>query len=393
MRTYKLKDLLTIRNGKDHKEINSGDYPIFGSGGIMRFGNKYLYDKPSILLPRKGSLSNIQYCEQPFWTVDTLYYTEVDNQKVNPYYLYSYLRLLDLSNLDSGTGVPSMTFSSYYNIKVKLPDIHIQNRLAKILKNIDDKIAINREINRNLEVIAKQLYDYWFVQFDFPDENGKPYKSSGGEMVYNEKLKREIPKGWTVVNLSEYLNTYIDKISPDKVDKKCKYAPIEVLPRNKMSFDESVPIDNALSGLCRFKKRQILLSNRRVYFHKVCIAAFNGITRDTVIILEPINKDLLGYTYQLINDDIFIDYATRHSYGSEQPVLSWESAKKHKVFKPLKNLELLYSNRINQLIDIVLKNELEISLLKKQRDELLPLLMNGQVSVMPTEVNCDLSHD
>ena len=231
------------------------------------------------------------------------------------------------------------------------------------------------------------------MQFDFPDENGKPYKSSGGEMVYNEKLKREIPKGWSVVNLSEYLNTYIDKISLDKVDKKCKYAPIEVLPRNKMSFNESAPIDNALSGLCRFKKRQILLSNRRVYFHKVCIAAFNGITRDTVIILEPINKDLLGYTYQLINDDIFIDYATRHSYGSEQPVLSWESAKKYKVFKPLKNLELLYSNRINQLIDIVLKNELEISLLKKQRDELLPLLMNGQVSIMPTEVNCDLSHD
>lgn len=103
-----------------------------------------------ILLPRKGSLSNIQYCEQPFWTVDTLYYTEVDNQKANPYYLYSYLRLLDLSNLDSGIGVPSMTFSSYYNIKVKLPDIHIQNRVAKILKNIDDKITINREINRNL---------------------------------------------------------------------------------------------------------------------------------------------------------------------------------------------------------------------------------------------------
>lgn len=150
MKTYKLKDLLIIRNGKDHKEINSGDYPIFGSGGIMRFGNKYLYDKPSILLPRKGSLSNIQYCEQPFWTVDTLYYTEVDIKKANPYYLYSYLRLLDLSNLDSGTGVPSMTFSSYYNIKVKLPDIHIQNRVAKILKDIDDKIAINREINRNL---------------------------------------------------------------------------------------------------------------------------------------------------------------------------------------------------------------------------------------------------
>ena len=127
--------------------------------------------------------------------------------------------------------------------------------------------------------------------------------------------------------------------------------------------------------------KNILISNRRIYFHKVCIAAFDGITRDTVIVLKPTNKDLLGYSYQLVNDDVFIEYATRHSYGSEQPVLSWESAKIYKVLKPKSRLDVVYSKYAYSIIDYVIKNELEIANLTKQRDELLPLLMNGQVSV------------
>ena len=269
---------------------------------------------------------------------------------------------------------------------VWIPDLEEQKRIASILSALDNKIALNREINQNLEAMAKQLYDYWFVQFDFPDEEGKPYKSSGGAMVWNEKLHREIPCNWDVVSLSEYLNVYSDKVSAINLDVNSKYAPIEVLPRRKMSFNECASIENAVSGLCRFGKKHILLSNRRVYFHKVCIAAFDGVTRDTVIILSPVNKALLGYAYQIINDDVFIEYATRHSYGSEQPVLSWESAKMFKTLKPSNQLDVIYSNRICSIIDSVIRNELEIAELTKQRDELLPLLMNGQVSV-----NSDLS--
>lgn len=147
---YKLRELIKIKNGKDHKELNKGIYPVFGSGGIMRYVDSFLYDKPSVLLPRKGTLNNIQYVDKPFWTVDTIYYTEVDEKKVNAYYLYNYLKLLDLSNLDSGTGVPSMTFDSYYNLTVKLPSLEIQNKVAKALSHIDKKISINRQINRNL---------------------------------------------------------------------------------------------------------------------------------------------------------------------------------------------------------------------------------------------------
>ena len=208
MQSYRLSDLVKIKNGKDHKMLSNGKYPVLGSGGIMRYVDKFLYDKPSVLLPRKGTLDNIQYCDMPFWTVDTLYYTEVNTNLANPYYLYRYLSLLDLSNLDSGTGVPSMTFDNYYGLKIFLPNIEKQTKIAQILQTLDKKITINRQINQNLEAMAKQLYDYWFMQFDFPNEEGKPYKSSGGEMVWNEKLKREIPKEWEVLNLGQITTSY-----------------------------------------------------------------------------------------------------------------------------------------------------------------------------------------
>ena len=155
MNKYKLSELLEIKNGKDHKELPDGVYPVFGSGGIMRFVNSYLYDKPSVLLPRKGSLSNIQYCDKPFWTVDTLYYTEINEDLVCPYYLYRFLSLLDMSRLDTGTGVPSMTFDSYYNIEVALPIIEEQRQIASVLQGLDSKISLNRQINDNLPMLDR----------------------------------------------------------------------------------------------------------------------------------------------------------------------------------------------------------------------------------------------
>ena len=305
-------------------------------------------------------------------------------------YVYYYLKhhIREIESLGSGTTFKEVSKKSLQSFEFSLPELEVQLKISKLLSDIDAKITLNRSINHNLEAMAKQLYDYWFVQFDFPDENGKPYKSSGGKMVWNEKLKREIPEGWNVVLLSQYLETYVEKISTMSINPNDRYAPIEVIPRRKMSFWECSPIENAISGLCRFQRKHILLSNRRVYFHKVCIAAFSGLTRDTVIVLKPTLEDLLGYAYQLVNDDMFIEYATRHSYGSEQPVLSWESAKSYKALKPSNRLDAIYSEFMVSVIEDILRNEMGIDALTKLRDSLLPLLMNGQVSV-----NYDLSND
>ena len=392
LKRYKLGEICPefhAGNGIQSSQIKgSGLYPVFGGNGLRGYTDTFNQDGQYLIIGRQGA-----YCGNVRYNVGKAFLTEhaivgQTSAEHNAIYLACKLSLMNLAQFQGQSAQPGLSVKNLSEIEILMPPKKIQDNIARVILNIDHKIALNRAINQNLEAMAKQLYDYWFVQFDFPDEEGKPYKSSGGAMVWNEKLHREIPCNWDVVSLSEYLNVYSDKVSAINLDVNSKYAPIEVLPRRKMSFNECAPIENAASGLCRFGKKHILLSNRRVYFHKVCIAAFDGVTRDTVIILSPVNKALLGYAYQIINDDVFIEYATRHSYGSEQPVLSWESAKMFKTLKPSNQLDVIYSNRICSIIDSVIRNELEIAELTKQRDELLPLLINGQVSV-----NSDLSHD
>ena len=256
-----------------------------------------------------------------------------------------------------------------------------EENIGNLMVDIMSKINVNRQINDNLEAMAKQLYDYWFVQFDFPNEEGKPYKSSGSEMVYNERLKREIPKGWEILHLADCLSYKTERVDKSEIQKTDFYTPIEVIPRKQMSLNETVPIEEAVSGICRYKKGNILLSNRRVYFHKVCIAPFDGLTRDTVIVLEPIRKELLAYYYETVFSEKFIAYATKHSYGSEQPVLSWSAAQKFEILKPTNQLDYKFSTVVDNIIETVLNNHKEIGQLNKLRDELLPLLMNGQLTI------------
>mgnify|MGYP001834718525 CR=1 FL=1 len=104
------------------------------------------------------------------------------------------------------TKVKEVYLTTFDDIKIELPSIADQRKISNLLTLLDDKIEINNQINQELEAMAKTLYDYWFVQFDFPDQNGKPYKSSGGKMVYNPELKREIPEGWGVTTFSSWIS-------------------------------------------------------------------------------------------------------------------------------------------------------------------------------------------
>ena len=389
MRTYRLSELIEIKNGKDHKSLCDGPYPVFGSGGVMRYVSEYLYDKPSVLLPRKGTLDNIQYCDTPFWTVDTLYYTEVNTKIVNPYYLYRYLRLLDLSKLDTGTGVPSMTFDSYYGIRVTLPSVEEQNKIAHILQSLDKKIDINRQINDNLEAMAKQLYDYWFVQFDFPNEEGKPYKSSGGKMVWDDKLKREIPEGWhcgTLLDIAQYTNGLACQ----------KFRPID---ENKLPVIKIKEMHDGISSETEFVKSDIPESVKvydgDVLFSwsaslEVMLWAYcnGGLNQHIFKVTSNNGYPRSFYFYQLID---YIGNFKRMAEARKTTMghITQDHLKQSTIaLPPNTDIANKLEERLSPVFDAIINNSQESMNLIKQRDELLPLLMNGQVSV-----NYHLSHD
>lgn len=192
----KLGNVLKPKYGKDHKSLKDGIYPCYGSGGLMRYVEKKLADGPSILIPRKGTLNNIMFVEHPFWTVDTMFWSEIDKEKVYPKYLYYSICKKDFASMNVGSAVPSMTVPVLNDIDICYPkDIEDQRRIASILSSLDSKIETNNKINAKLEEMAQALFKSWFVDFE-------PFKDKG--MVESELGM--IPKGWRVGKLEDIAN-------------------------------------------------------------------------------------------------------------------------------------------------------------------------------------------
>ncbi len=389
MKRYKLRNLLQIKNGKDHKNLGKGKIPVFGSGGIMRYVDRAIYNEESILLPRKGTLSNIQYVSQPFWTVDTIYYSVINRELVNTFFLYNYLKILDLTRLNSGTGVPSMTFESYYDLTINLPDLDSQQKIASVLSALDAKIELNNRINTELEAMAKTLYDYWFVQFDFPDEQGKPYKSSGGKMVWSNELKRDIPNGWEVQSL--YKNDLANIISPgiSQFDGYKTYLSTSCINYNNIiNLNQKITYNNResranmqpLNNSIWFAKMKD--TKKTLYFGEYSQFFLNEIIISTGMCgLSCKSKECLEYLWHIINSNQFEIQKNSLSHGSTQKAINISDLFFLKIIIPNKTLIQEYHKKTNLLYKIKYLNENQNFYLTTLRDWLLPMLMNGQVKV------------
>lgn len=156
-----LGDVLTIKNGKDYKNFNEGNIPVYGSGGIITYIDRYAYDKPSVLIPRKGSINKLYYVDVPFWTVDTIFYTEINPEIINPKYVYYYLKTQHLEKLNTAGGVPSLTQTVLKTVSIPIPLLYEQERIIAILDRFD---ALCNDISAGLpaEIEARQKqYDYY----------------------------------------------------------------------------------------------------------------------------------------------------------------------------------------------------------------------------------------
>ena len=257
---------------------------------------------------------------------------------------------------------------------VWIPELAEQKRIGQLLFSLDQKIALNRAINDNLEAMAKQLYDYWFVQFDFPNEEGKPYKSSGGKMVWNKKLKREIPEWWSHKDIKSFMRIFTGKKDVSKAIpgpyKFFSCAP-EPITSDEYIYDGAAVLvsgNGSYTGRVNFYRGKMDLYQR---------------TYACVVKEDESTIPYFYYTLRYLFQPIF----SGGKHGSSIPYIvlgdlaDFMFAYNEDVVKLfVKNISAIFNKRI------VIQQEIEN--LTKQRDELLPLLMNGQVSV-----NYHLSHD
>ena len=265
-----------------------------------------------------------------------------------------------------------------------------EESIGKLIVSINDKIATNREINRNLEAMARQLYDYWFVQFDFPDENGRPYKSSGGKMVWNERLKREIPEEWSDATLIDIANITMGQ-SPDGSSYNESGDGV-LFYQGSTDFGLRFPsVRQFTTSPTRFaKKGDVLMSVRAP------VGTTNIANADCCIGrgLSAINSKIGSTThiYHIIQD-LKTAFDMRNESGTTFGSITKDDLYGLLVVRPTNLIVEKFEKLCEPIFDYQMIIGETINNLTSQRDKLLPLLMNGQVSVMPTEVNCDLSHD
>ena len=349
------------------------------------YKEKYSYPKKGdILISAAGTIGKtvIFDGEDSYFQDSNIVWIENDESKVTNQFLYYFLQTNPFITTNGST-IKRLYNDNLRDTKIpNVPSIQQQNQITDILGALDKKIQINNQINQELEDMAKTLYDYWFVQFDFPDQNGKSYKSSGGKMVYTPELKREIPEGWGVEKLSSILEIGRETINPMKTPKEeFKYYSI---PEYDVSGSFSYELGETIkSNKFLVEKSDLLVSKLNPWFNRVVYnLEESAISSTEFIVWKTINRFEKNFLYQVATSEGFIEYCTRFATGTSNS---------HKRVSPdimvsfQIPFEKTYIQKFGEITDSirtqVLQNNEQNQELIQLRDWLLPMLMNGQVKV------------
>ncbi|WP_055436952.1 restriction endonuclease subunit S [Lacinutrix algicola] len=364
-----LSSLIEFKNGRIAPKI-LGKYPIYGGNGILGYCNQWNYED-TLIIGRVGAYcGSIHVAKGKCWVSDNaIAGIPKENQVLDfNYYLFGEL---NLNKKQIGSSQPLLTQGILNSIDVKIPtNLQAQKQIAKVLSDLDAKIEVNNKINQELEAMAKTLYDYWFVQFDFPDANGKPYKSSGGKMVFNEALKREIPEGWEVKELSEISELKAGGDKPKSFTKEQTKENTIPIYSNGITNEGLYGYTNA----AKINKESITISARGTIGYCVLRKTpFVPIIR--LISVSPNKANEIAFLFESIKNLVF------ENSGSVQQQLTVPQVSKLKLVSPPNHFIKKYDLCTRSGLDKIEINKKENQKLSELRDWLLPMLMNGQVSV------------
>ena len=340
----RLGDVCAIRYGKDHKKLSDGSIPTYGSGGIMRYVDTAICEQPSVLIPRKGTLGNLFYTDEPFWTVDTLFWTDIDQTKIVPKYLYYQLKQKDLASYNVGTAVPSLTVEVLNEIDLDVPSIDKQRRIVEVLNSVDSKIALNNQLNDYLANLCETI----------------------ASRYCNDRNSR----------LRDICYQVADHVDYDNANQET-YVSTESLMQNKggRQLASSLPTTGKIT---RYKAGDTLISNIRPYFKKIWYAPFEGTCSGDVIVFRANDPSNAPYLHACLRQDSFFDYVMQGAKGTKMPRGDKKQMMEFKVASSCSAEDLI-------LLDSVIKqrsdNDSEITKLQKLRDTLLPKLMSGEIDV------------
>lgn len=401
-KVVKIGDIASLKTGPfgtqfSAKEYTSEGIPVInvkniGYGQILENEPDYIHESTrdrlsehilktgDIVFGRKGSVDRHAYISENYngWLQGSDCIRLRFQEDVNTRYISHYLKLdhvkKQINHASIGSTMASLNTDILKNIKIILPELSVQNSIESVLSSLESKVDVNSKICCELEAMAKILYDYWFVQFDFPDENGKPYRTSGGEMVWNEQLKREIPKGWEVTN--------IGKITANFDSKR---IPLSQNERNSMKGD--IPYYGA-TGVMDY-------IHQFIFDGQYVLIAEDGSVMDSdghpivqmiwgktwvnnhAHVLEGCNGYSNELLYFVLKDIPVIKIMT----GSIQKKINQDNLNNYKIPQIPHEIANQFTSMLKIIFSKLRAMQMENSELSTLRDWLLPMLMNGQARV------------
>lgn len=347
------------------------------NSGLKLINNRSNLEVGDVLFSGTGTIGKTAIiAKHPFnWNIkEGVYALKPNKELLDSYYLLcllQYFTKLNIFNrLSAGSTVFSVPMQGLANLKINLPALVVQQQLSRIIKGIDDKIERNNRINAELESMAKTLYDYWFVQFDFPDKNNKPYKTSGGKMVWDKELKRDIPEGWKVNRIGEVATVKAGGDKPENYSiEKTEFSNIPIYS-NGITNDGLYGYTNKPI----ISEQSVTISARgTIGFCVLRNKPFVPIIR--LIVLTPNLTGSAKYFFEVLKHFNF------ENSGSVQQQLTVPQVKDIKLLYPNEDILKKFDDITSPMKDRIEIIKEENQTLASLRDWLLPMLMNGQVKV------------
>lgn len=386
---YRSKEVIELSSGK-----NISEQLFISPEKYSEIKSKFpVPQENDVLITAVGTIGEILVVKDPnfyFKDGNLIWLRNINFDIIDIDYLYYFLKsdlfqkTIKYNNI--GAVQKALTIDFLKTVKITLPSLDNQRKLISVLKSIDKKLKINNQINQELEAMAKILYDYWFVQFDFPDQNGKPYKSSGGKMVYNPELKREIPEGWGVAKIEDIAQT--GSGGTPKSTNVSYYSNGEIPWINSGELEQTVitstsnfiteeGLNNSSAKL--FPSGTILVAMYGATAGKVSFLTFEASTNQAICAIM-LNDIRMRYYLKNVIEDLY-QYLVKLSTGFARDNLSQDMIKNIKVVIPSNDILDRYYDFSNNIIKEITKKQQENEQLTQLRDWLLPMLMNGQVKV------------
>lgn len=421
-----LGDFLNLKRGYDLPKTKrkDGDVPIISSSGYSGVHDKSMAKGPGVVTGRYGTIGEVFYIPEDFWPLNTTLYVE-DFKGNSPLFSYYLLQTIDFHAYSDKAAVPGINRNHVHMASVRVPNsIIAQEKIALILKKLEDKINSNKKINHTLEQMAQALFKSWFVDFE-PVKAKIAILEAGGsqedatlaaltaisgkdagslavfEQVYPEKYAElrsiaelfpsamqviesvKIPESWNLVPLSSIALFASGKIDVSELTKDT-YISTENMLVNKMGIECATSLPSA-STTPSFKPEHILISNIRPYFKKIWLARFLGGRSADVLAFEHKKNITAEYLYNVLYQDSFFDFMMQTSKGVKMPRGDKKAIMEWSCIEPTVELVSLFSNKVKEFYSYIESHNKENTQLSKLRDTLLPKLLSGEITLPEAE--------